>query len=105
MRKITEKACEAFYSNAPYKNSNTEVNGQGYFLHGHKIAEHNSLFLDDGNKLINITLAGWNTNTTLERLNGLKGVRVSTKQGQAYLNGEKWNGEWVTVTPAGKIIK
>lgn len=105
MRKITKEACQAFEAGTNYKNGNTEVNDHGYFLHGNKIAEHNSLFKNNGNKSINITLAGWNTNTTRERLNGLRGVRVSTKLGQAYLNGQKWDGEWITVTPAGEIIK
>ena len=98
MRKITTEAVHAFENNKNYRNTNTEVMGQGYFLHGHKIAEHNSLFSNDGNKSINITLSGWNTNTTRERLNGLQGVRVTTKQGQAYLNGKEWNGEWITIT-------
>ena len=80
MRKITREACEAFEAGRDYKNSNTEVNRGGLFLHGHKIAEFESLFTNDGNDNINITLAGWNTNTTRERLNGLRGVRVSTKK-------------------------
>lgn len=97
MRKITQEAVNAFYNGQNYSNSNTIVNELGYFLHGNKIAEHNSLFANDGSKHINITLAGWNSNTTRERLNGLEGVRVTTKQGQAYLNGEKWDGEWITI--------
>ena len=97
MRKITEKAVNAFESNIDFKSSNTKVCRGDYYLHDNKIAEFTSLFPNDKNKSINITLAGWNTNTTRERLNGLKGVRVTTKQGQAYLNGEKWDGEWVTV--------
>jgi hypothetical protein len=97
MRKITKEAVHAFENNLDYRNRNTEVNGFGYFLHGNKIAEFESLFTDDGNRNINITLVGWNTNTTRERLNGLNGVHITTKKGQAYLNGEKWDGEWVTV--------
>lgn len=97
MRKITKEATEAFLNGKDYKNTNTEVSRGALFLHGNKIAEYASLFSNDGNKDINVTLAGWNTNTTRERLNGIPGVRVTTKQGQAYLNGEKWNGEWVTI--------
>lgn len=96
MRKITSEAVQAFKSGANYKKTNTEVNRFGYFLHGNKIAEWNSLF-KDGNKKINITLAGWNTNTTRERLNGLPNVKVTTKLGQAYLNGKAWDGDWITV--------
>lgn len=97
MRKITKEAVEAFENGNKYSNSNTMVNDHGYFLHGNKIAEFESLNKNDGNRNINITLAGWNSNTTRERLNGLTGVRVTTKLGQAYLNGEKWDGNWITI--------
>lgn len=96
MRKITREAVHAFESGARYKNTNTEVNDFGYFLFGNKIAEFESMY-KDGNKNINITLAGWNTNTTRERLNGLDGVHVTTKKGQAYLNGVAWDGDWITI--------
>lgn len=91
---------KAFYNNEKFSSGNTQVSDKGIFLHGNKIAEWQSLYAPlkkDGNMKINITLAGWNTSTTRERLNGLKGVRVTTKQGQAYLNGKAWDGEWVTV--------
>lgn len=97
MRKITREACVAFENGNSLHKQNMMVNEMGMFLHGNKIAEHNSLFKKDGNNSINITLAGWNTNTTRERLNGLQGVSVSTKKGQAYLNGEKWDGNWITI--------
>ena len=96
MRKITQEAVDAFEGGYKLSKQNMSVNEFGMFLHGNKIAEFTSLF-KDSSRDINITLAGWNTNTTRERLNGLEGVRVSTKQGQAYLNGEKWDGEWVTI--------
>lgn len=97
MRKITKEAVHAFLNGTDYKNANTEVTRGALFLHGNKIAEFQSLFPADGNKNINITLSGWNTNTTRERLNGLPGVKVTTKKGQAYLNGKPWNGEWITI--------
>ena len=97
MRKISQEARDAFYGGYKLSKQNMMVNDFGMFLHSNKIAEFESLNKNDGNKNINITLAGWNTNTTRERLNALDGVKVSTKQGQAYLNGEKWNGEWVTI--------
>lgn len=94
MRKITRDAVDAFYGGYNYKNSNTEVIHEGtatvYLLHNNGIARRI-------NDKIAISLAGWNTNTTRERLNGLRGVKVTTKKGQAYLNGEKWDGEWITV--------
>lgn len=97
MRKITSTICRAFEMGASKSIANTMTDGNAIYLHGNKIAEHNSLFANDGNKSINITLAGWNTNTTRERLNGLSGVHVTTKKGQAYLNGKAWDGEWITV--------
>jgi len=105
MRKITMEACRAFEGGYNFKSGNTRVDDHGYFLHNNKIAEYQSLFKNDGNKNINITLAGWNTNTTRERLNGLRGVHVTTKQGQAYLNGKEWDGEWVTILSGGEWIQ
>jgi hypothetical protein len=97
MRKITREAVDAFYGGYNMKNGNTVVKDGAMYLYGSKIAEFASLFNNDGNATINITLAGWNTNTTRERLNGLRGVHVTTKREQAYLNGEKWNGEWIDI--------
>lgn len=95
MRKITREACTAFRVGYAYRNGNTKVieNKQGgvsagdmaMFLHDNRIA------YTVGGTLF-ITLCGWNTNTTRERLNGIDGVHVTTKNGQAYLNGYKWNG-------------
>jgi len=93
MRKISQEASQAFEWGNDYKNANTEVKNNGeLYLYGNEIARH------EGSGVIAITLAGWNTSTTRERLNALQGVKVSTKKGQAYLNGKAWNGEWVTIT-------
>ena len=98
MRKITSEAVTAFEAGQDYSNTNTKVvfgldKITRLSLHGSVIAQ--TIYRDA--KDIKITLAGWNTNTTRERLNGLQGVRVTTKQGQAYLNGKEWNGEWITI--------
>lgn len=69
---------------------NSHTDGLALYLHGNKIAQHTSEGLE-------IDSCGWNSNTTRERLNGLKGVRVTTKLGQMYLNGKKWDGERVNV--------
>ncbi len=97
MRKITEQACYAFENGAVYKNGNTFVRDGQMLLHGNVIAEWNSLF-NTMNKTINITLAGWNTNTTRERLNGLQGVSIKVKNDKTFLNGKEWDGEWITIT-------
>lgn len=70
--------------------SNTHTDGTALFLHGNKIAEWR------GGELW-ITNAGWSSNTTKERLNGLPGVRIFQKAGQWFLNEAKWDGSWVKV--------
>jgi len=96
MRKITDKAIEAFNANKPFNTSNTEV----YYdiddkvtylkLFGHIIAKktNNRLF---------ITNCGYFTNTTKERLNGLPNVSISQKKGVWYLNGKEWDGKLIEV--------
>jgi hypothetical protein len=64
-------------------------------LHGNLIASKSTT---KGHTTLMVSLCGWNTLTTRERLNGIDGVHVTTKNGQAYLNGYKWNGD--AVNPA-----
>lgn len=95
MRKITEQASNAFHNARDFRSGNTQVNrridGVELTLHGHTIAKNTS----EG---LHINLCGWNTNTTRERLNGLQGVRLHTKKGQAFLNGNPISScEWVKV--------
>ena len=56
--------------------------------HGNTIAIKNRIT----NK-ISITNCGWFSNTTKERLNGLKGVNIKQKNFIWYLNGNEWGGE------------
>lgn len=90
MRKITQEARYALQGASAMKQSNTEVKNGSMYLHGHEIVKNY------GTPHMTISLCGWNTNTTRERLNGIDGVSVTTKLGQAYLNGYKWNGEHVS---------
>ena len=90
MRKVSKVITAAFYSNEAKKVANTTTDGKAIFLHGNKIAEKR-----DGQ--IWITSAGWNTSTTKERLNSLSGVSINQKNGDWFLNGEKWSGGWVSV--------
>jgi hypothetical protein len=85
MRKITKEVCEAFQAGRKLLRGNTGTDGKALFLHGHRIAEYvdGYLYIDS---------CGWNTRTTRDRLNGLDGVRVTTKRGQMYINGKKWDG-------------
>ena len=86
MRKITNQAVEAFVNNQNFKGVNTEVSSDKFtnrmWLHNNLIAVK-----DHANNVLKITLCGWNTPTTRERLNGIPGVSLSTRKGQAYLNG------------------
>lgn len=92
----------AFYNNEKFSSGNTQVIVHTYKEH----TELNEILIElyrnriarNSTKGLEVTLAGWNTPTTRERLNGLQGVRVSTRKGQAYLNGKAWGGEWVTVS-------
>ena len=102
MRKITEDAIRAFYNKEDFKRGNTQVrynlnmmtavSTMVMYLHGHGIAklEKNNLY---------IRHAGYTTNTTKERLNGLPNVNIRQKDFEWYLNGRKWhNGnEWTWV--------
>ena len=65
MRKVTRTIVEAFYSGVAKASGNTCTDGNNIWLHGNKIAEKDEL----GNLLI--TNAGFETNVTKERLNGL----------------------------------
>ena len=104
-RTITDKAIDAFLeeqNRSPTgryarKFGNTwierkEVDGEDHavlYLHGCAIAKYP---VARGASALAITTAGWDTPTTLERLNGLP-VRVHSR-GTLWLNGRPWNGEW-----------
>jgi hypothetical protein len=90
-RKITQESIRNFIDGVPFKKSNTEVVREGtiYYLKlfGNKIAAR----LGDGRTWI--SNAGWDSNTTKERLNGLAGVHIQQKKGEWYLNGVQWDGK------------
>ena len=90
MRKITSEAVEAFIERKPFRKSNMAVSieeGITYLkLHNNKIAA----LLADGRMWI--SNAGWDSNTTKERLNGFQFVRINQKKGEWYLNGKLWDG-------------
>lgn len=90
MRKVTQQTCIAFMNREKRKIGNTESDGTSLFLHGNEIAKHTI----DG---LMITNAGWRSNTTKERLNGLPNVHIFQKKGEWFLNGKAWNGEWVLI--------
>jgi len=94
-RKITQESVRHFLDGETFKKSNMEVSREGtiYYLklHGNKIAA-----LEKDGKMW-ISSAGWRSNTTKERLNGLPGVRVNQKNWDWYLNGQLWDGSPIYV--------
>lgn len=107
MRKITQQAVHEFLCGRPFKSGNTSVNVLNIDaddrqlksvimrLHGNIIA---SLDMIDGRAIaLQITNAGWFSNTTKERLNALPGVSIQQKNWKWYLNGEEWDGNMVKV--------
>lgn len=104
MRKITQDAITAFVNNEDFKRGNTEVkihrspnqmiwsNHRVLLLHGNLIAQ------SEATQGFCITLAGWNTPTTRERLNGFKDVGIIMNKGILYLNGKEWDGKIAQIT-------
>jgi hypothetical protein len=64
MRKITREIAEAFIDGRSLRIDNSETDGMSLWLHGNLIARK------DGECIV-MTLAGWPTPTTRERLNGV----------------------------------
>ena len=96
MRKITKEAVNKFLSREPFKKSNMEVDQcYGQFrlkLHGNTIAVLDEL------GVLSVSNAGWASNTTKERLNGIPGVRVHQKNWNWFLNGQEWDGGWKRIS-------
>ena len=97
MRKITIEACNAFMNAVRFKSRNTEVevlpNVTILKLFGNEIAYR----YNDPDRTLSITNAGWMSNTTKERLNGIDGVHVQQKAGEWYLNGKLWDGQLIDI--------
>lgn len=87
MRQVTQQVVGAFNYGTKKRVGNTKSTGDELYLHGNLIARKH-----DG--VIEITNAGWTSNVTKERLNGIRGVYVVQKDFEWYLNGEKWDGSW-----------
>ena len=80
MRKVTNKIAAAFNAKTSLTVGKTRTDGETVWLHGNAIVQRRS----DG---VYATLAGWNTPTTRELVNGITGARFSQKDFGAYLNG------------------
>ena len=92
---ITQESVDAFTRREAFKKSNMKVvptYGNTYmYLNNNIIAQ----MCDKG--VVYITNAGWASNTTKARLNGLSGVSIHQKNFQWYLNDIPWDGEWTRV--------
>jgi len=97
MRKITKEAINHFNNAEPFKKQNTEVevlpNVTILKLHGNSIAYQ----YNDPQRTLSITNCGWQTNTTKERLNAIKGVNIYQKNWEWFLNGVKWDGSLIDI--------
>ena len=90
MRKVTSGAVYAFRNNENFSSGNTIVRHENgttkMYLHGNMIAKKE-------NGKVYVTNAGWFSNTTKERLNGIQGVSIHQKDYVWYLNGKQWDGK------------
>ena len=93
MRKVTERIKKAFEQGVSLKVGNTRTDGTSVFLHGNEIIKR------DASGLVMATLAGWNTPTTRERINGITGLGIYQKNFVPMLNGQEIDEyDWVTHT-------
>jgi len=96
MRKITKEAVDKFLSKETFSKSNMSVEeSYGVYklkLHGNTIATIDEL------GVLSVSNAGWTSNTTKERLNGIPGVRVHQKNWNWFLNGVEWDGSWKRIS-------
>ena len=91
MRKVTKNIRNAFYAGRKLTIGNTHTDGTAVWLHGNKIVERR----EDG---VYATLAGWNTPTTRERVNGITGARFHQKDFTPHLNGTPVSAtEWIKI--------
>jgi len=89
-RKVTNQIVSVFLAGKTLTVSNSSTDGSNLYLFGNCIAKRGI----DG---LFITNAGWKSNTTKERLNGLPNVSISQKKGNWYLNGEEWDGKLIEI--------
>ena len=87
-RQITNEIIRAFMNGENKRISNSEVKAD---CTGVRMYLFNNLIAERVGDRIRITMAGYPTNTTRERLNGIPGVSLTQKKGIQYLNGQEIN--------------
>ena len=97
MRQITKQSINAFLNASTFSKQNMTVevlpNVTILKLHNNPIA----YLYNDPEKTLSITNAGWQSNTTKERLNALPNVSIQQKNFVWYLNGKEWNGNLIDI--------
>ncbi len=89
MRKVTQLIKKAFDNGTSLKVGNTRTDGQTVWLHGNAIVKR------DADGLVRWSLAGWNTPTTRERVNGIVNAGVFQFKFEPVLNGQVINSsDW-----------
>tara|TARA_R100000808_G_scaffold512_3_gene2731 strand:+ start:15270 stop:15632 length:363 start_codon:yes stop_codon:yes gene_type:complete len=91
MRKITQRIKSAFESGRELRVDNTYTDGESVWLFGNKIIKRE-------NGEVFATLAGWNTPTTRERVNGITGIGFHQEHFLPKVNGRPVDSrEWINV--------
>jgi len=93
MRKISKQIAQAFNEGKTKTLGNTYTDGKSVYLHGNKIAWRSS-----GNGL-ELTLAGWPTVTTRERLNAIlytEGFNVKAGESYGFYFNQKNHNQFLT---------
>lgn len=81
MRKVTQQIADAFMARKSKTIGNTHTDGESIWLHGNEIVRRNE------SDQIEVSLAGWPTPTTRERLTPF--AIIYQRKGEQYLNGKQ----------------
>jgi len=95
-RKITQEAISAFLAGRAFSKSNMKV-VEEYGIWRLKL-HNNTIATIDTMGVLSISNAGWSSNTTKERFNGLPGVHIKQKNWSWYLNDQLWDGTWKRIS-------
>lgn len=92
MRKVTQQIKDAFDARQERRIGNTYTDGQSVWL-------HDNMIVDRRGSDIYASLAGWNTPTTRERVNGITNAGFHQVNFEALLNGEPVDVHaWIKIT-------
>ena len=92
MRKTTQRIKDAFDNGQSLTVNNTRTDGTSVYLFGNEIVRR------DANGKVYATLAGWNTVTTRERVNGITGLNFHQVNHEPLLDGKSVDSsEWIAV--------